>query len=394
MSHVLDSISFGVIVKVRDRLFDLQAQGKKIYRLESGDPNFDMSEKAKTALVRALQDGHTHYTASTGIHPLRKAIVEKLKNENAYDVKSPDNVVVTSGGMHALFLTFSAILNPGDEVIIPDPMWTEIAENIKLAGGVPVRVPIEISASGMKWTAKQILKAVNSKTRAIFVNNPHNPTGMVLGTDDLREIVRVAEENDLIIVSDEAYEHVIFDRPQNISVASLAGTDRVLSLYSTSKSYAMSGLRVGYVATTNQQALQRMAKLLRCSTNGVNSLAQWAAKAAIEAGTASSREMASIYKRRRNRLWSALTSSQYLEPVVPEGSFFMWARIKENHPSYGPGVDEVVTEELINKFGVGSVPGSAFFGPGGDPNGKYYVRFAFSCDTTQLEEAASYLVDY
>lgn len=393
MSHILDGISFGAIVRVRDRLFEMQAQGKKIYRLESGDPNFRLMEEGQKAILKALKDEQTHYTASTGILPLRKAIVAKLKRENNYDVGSPDNVVVTSGGMHALFLTFASILNPGDEVIIPDPMWTEIAENIKLAGGVPIRSPVAFINEVPVWGPHEISPYITAKTRAIFINTPHNPTGLVLNVDQLRAIGLLAVEHDLLVVSDEAYEHVIFDN-RHVSIASILGTDRVISLYSTSKSYAMSGLRVGYVATTNQKALERMPKLLRCSTNGVNSLAQWAAAGCMDAGLATPLEMARIYKGRRNSLFNALSASRYLRPIKPDGSFFMWTRIDSSHPKYGPGVDEIVTEDLIQKFGVGSAPGSAFFGPRGSSDGRYYVRFAFSCDTRQLEEAAALLADY
>ncbi len=381
-SHILDTVSFGSIVVVRDRLLDLQAQGKKVHRLESGDPNFGLPEHVEEAINKALRDGQTHYTASTGILPLRKAIVQKLQRDNDLTGFNPDQVVVTSGGMHALFLTFSAMLDKGDEVLIPDPMWTEIAENIRIGGGVPVRVPIRLN-SERPWTVEDLESRITPRTKAIFVNTPHNPTGVVFSREVLSDILRVCEKHDLRIISDEAYEHVIFDGVPHVSIGSLPGADeRTVTLFSTSKSYAMSGLRVGYIVARDQIFLERVKKLLRCSVNGVNSIAQWGAAAAMNAPINSSLLMAAEYQKRRDLLIEGLRGLPFVT-FKPTGSFFLWAKILPNVGGGETGTsDEAMTDFLIDQGCVGSAPGSAF-----GPEGKGYIRFAFSCATPDVEAA-------
>ncbi|MFN7144400.1 MAG: pyridoxal phosphate-dependent aminotransferase, partial [Myxococcota bacterium] len=381
MSHVLDTISFGAIVTVRDRLLAQQAAGRRIYRLESGDPSFDVPPHVRDAIVKALEKGHTHYTASAGIGPLREAVVTKVRRDNALPIDDAEQVVVTSGGMHALYLTFLAMLDPGDEVILPDPMWTEIAENIRLAGAVPVRCPIDLQ-SPTPWTAAQIERHITKKTKAIFVNTPHNPTGLVLSRAELADIVALAQRHDLRIISDEAYEHVIFDGQEHVSIGSLPGAEeRTTSLYSTSKSYAMSGLRVGYIVSRDNALLTRVKKLLRCTTNGVNSLAQWGAAAALAGPQDASKAMGAVYQERRDMLLAGLAGNGLLHPYVPRGSFFLWARIDPSWSGYrGSRSDEAMTEWLIDETGVGSAPGSAF-GPGGAG----WLRLAFSCEAAEVE---------
>jgi aspartate aminotransferase len=385
MSHILDTVSFGTIVVVRDRLLAQQAAGRRIYRLESGDPSFEPPVHVREAIAQALRDGHTHYTASTGILPLRQAIVAKTRRDNGLLVDDPDQVVVTSGGMHALYLTFRALLDPGDEVILPDPMWTEIAENIRLAGGVPVRVPLDLDGTD-PYSATVLAQYVTPRTKAIFVNSPHNPTGVVLTRAALAEIARLAERHDLWIVSDEAYEHVIFDGATHVSIGSIPGAaDRTISLFSTSKSYAMSGLRVGYLVARDRLFLSRVKKLLRCTVNGVNSLAQWGTVAALNGSQEAPRAMAEVYQERRDRLLAGLAGIDALTPFVPRGSFFLWARIEPSWAGYrGARDDEAMTDLLLEEVGVGSSPGSAF-----GPAGKGHIRFAFSCATPEVEGAAA-----
>lgn len=385
MAHILDTISFGAIVAVRDRLLRQQAAGRKIYRLESGDPSFDVPAHVQEAMIDALRRGHTHYTASTGIQPLREAIVVKAREVNRIAVDDAEQVVVTSGAMHGLYLTFRALLQPGDEVILPDPMWTEIAENIRLAGGVPVRCRLQTDA-GLAYTAAQIEPLITRRTAAIFINSPHNPTGLVLSRATLQEIVDLAARRDLTLISDEAYEHVIFDGAPHVSTASLPGAAaRTITLFSASKSYAMAGLRVGYVLAREPVFLGRMKKLLRCSTNGVNSIAQWGAAAALRGGQDAPRAMGTAYQERRDALLGALADVRALHPITPQGSFFLWCRIDETWPGYrGARDSEAMTNLLIDEAGVGSSPGSAF-----GPAGEGHLRLAFSCDRQQVEEGAA-----
>jgi aspartate/methionine/tyrosine aminotransferase len=383
--HIVDSIPLGGIVTVRDRLLARQAAGHKVYRLESGDPSFSIPDHVRRAIQKALDDGHTHYTPGAGIKPLREAVARKLLETNGIPVQSPDHVLITNGAMHGLYVAFRALCEPGDEVIVPDPTWTETADNVTLAGGNPVRVRLDAS-NGYGYPPEAIAEAITARTRAIVVNSPHNPTGLVMSESDLRAVLAVAERHGLWVLSDEAYEHVLFDGARHRSAHSL-GYDRVLSVFSMSKSYAMSGLRLGYLSCNDDRLLERMTKLLRCTINGVNSATQYGAIAALTGPQEMTLEMAAEYQRRRDVLWEGLRGIQALEPFKPSGAFYLWARIADSFPRYGarPG-GWAMTEYLIDRAGIGSAPGEVF-----GPAGAGHVRFAFSCSTDQVVAAAALL---
>ena len=384
MSHILDLVSLGAIVQVRDRLLDQQAKGRKVLRLESGDPSFDIPAHVREAMEKALRDGLTHYTASTGIPPLREAILRKVTSENGLSVPGADNIVVTNGAMHGLYVLFRAMLDAGDEVILPDPMWTEIAENIRLGGGTPVPVRLH-PENGYQYDPDEIESAITPRTRAIFVNTPHNPTGAVASRGTLERIAAIAANHNLTLVSDEAYEHVIYDGQKHTSLGSLpAAQGRTVSVYSMSKTYAMSGLRLGYLVVTDTLLLERLKKLVRCTINGVNSVTQYGAVAALNGPQDATRAMAAEYQSRRDMLFAALEESPYLEAFKPGGAFYLWAKMKPDWPGYqGKADDWSMTNYLIDRVGVGSAPGSAF-----GPAGAGHIRFAFSCSTEQVREAA------
>ena len=281
MSHIVDQVSFGAIVQVRDRLLEQQARGRKVLRLESGDPSFDIPLHVREAMEKALRDGQTHYTASTGIPVLRKAILQKVTSENKLTVPNDDHVVVTNGAMHGLYILFRALLDAGDEVVLPDPMWTEIAENIRLGGGKPVPVVLK-EERGYQYDPAEIEAAITPRTKAIFINTPHNPIGVVASLETLKAVVQIAEKHNLLLVSDEAYEHVLYDGAAHVSLGSLPGAqNRTISVYSMSKTYAMSGLRLGYLVINDPILLERIKKLVRCTINGVNSVTQYGAAAAL-----------------------------------------------------------------------------------------------------------------
>jgi aspartate aminotransferase len=388
--HIIDQVSSGAIVVIRDRLMELQAQGKPVFRLESGDPNFSVESTVAEAMNDALRRGHTHYTQSAGIPQLRKAVANKLNTENQI-AASPDDVIITSGGMHALYLTFCSMLNPGDEVIIPDPMWTEIAENIKLAGGVPVRVPLNLESTDDVYPVSAISAAVTPKTKAIFINTPHNPTGAVLNYMNLSGVLQVARDRDLMIISDEAYEHLMFDGVPHLSIASFPdASDRVISIFSTSKSYAMSGLRVGYIVSRDRSFRTRVTKLLRCTTNGVNSIAQHGAVAALQSKPTYVKLMREEYQLRCSILLGALKSTKYLSPIIPRGGFFLWVRLTDEWCKDRATPDWDMTNYLIDKFGIGSAPGSAFSSPDNESASRY-IRLSFSGETQMVRQAASLL---
>jgi aspartate aminotransferase len=386
-THYLDSLSLGKIVQIRERILKAQADGKKVFRFESGDPNFSLAAHVTAALKKAADEGKTHYIPNAGIPELRKALVKKLADQNGIKLASAENIFVTNGAMHALFCAFQCLLQAGDEVIVPDPMWTEVVENIKVARGTPVPVALR-EETGFQYLPKEIEARITSRTKAIFLNTPHNPTGAVLPKQTLLEIIRMAKERDLWIVSDEAYEDVIFAPHQHISIASLAPEyqHKIISVFSFSKSHAMSGLRTGYLTASDETLMERLHKIMRCSINGVNSVAQWTALSAIEGDRAHIRHMLGEYHERRDIMVEALTGIDGLKPFVPQGSFFVWATLS---PSIYKRLGVKDADELSNtlaELGMGSSPGDAFGATCADS-----IRFSFSCSTQMVKEGSAVL---
>ncbi|MEN9809700.1 MAG: hypothetical protein RLZZ488_1267 [Pseudomonadota bacterium] len=386
-THYLDSLSLGKIVQIRERILKAQADGKKVFRFESGDPNFSLAAHVTTALKKAADEGKTHYIPNAGIPELRKALVKKLADQNGIKLASAENIFVTNGAMHALFCAFQCLLQAGDEVIVPDPMWTEVVENIKVARGTPVPVSLR-EETGFQYLPKEIEARITSRTKAIFLNTPHNPTGAVLPKQTLLEIIRMAKERNLWIVSDEAYEDVIFAPHQHISIASLAPEyqHKIISVFSFSKSHAMSGLRTGYLTASDETLMERLHKIMRCSINGVNSVAQWTALSAIEGDRAHIHHMLGEYNERRDIMVESLTGIDGLKPFVPQGSFFVWATLS---PSIYKRLGVKDADELSNtlaELGMGSSPGDAFGATCADA-----IRFSFSCSTQMVKEGSAVL---
>lgn len=385
--NILDALSLGKIVQIRERLFKAQAAGRKVYRLESGDPNFSVAPHVLAALQEAAAQGKTHYIPNAGIPELRKALTAKLARKNGIELPSHECVYVTNGAMHALFATFQSMLSEGDEVIVPDPMWTEVVENVKLARGVPVGVPLK-AENGFAYLPRDIEARLTPRTKAIFLNTPHNPTGAVLPRETLLEIGRIAKARGLFLVSDEAYEDVIYAPHEHVSIASLFPeyAEKIVSVFSFSKSYAMSGLRTGYLATTNAMLHERLEKVLRCSINGVNSVAQWTALAAIAGDQAQLAAMRAEYEIRRDILVDALERIPGMKPFRPRGSFFVWAEIDPSLYARVGVKDADGLSSFLAERGIGSAPGDAFGETCADA-----IRFAFSCDTRMVQEGAKEL---
>ncbi|MGD8362376.1 MAG: aminotransferase class I/II-fold pyridoxal phosphate-dependent enzyme [Gemmatimonadota bacterium] len=385
--HPLDQISLGKIVQIRERLFEAQARGARVYRLESGDPSFSPPPHVIEALAEAARAGKTHYIPNNGIPELRAALARKVEEKNGIEGVGASDVFVTNGAMHALNILFAALLQPGDEVIVPDPMWYEAVENIKLAGGRPV--PIALSrADGYQYTPEAIEAALTSATVAIFLNTPHNPTGAVIPGDSLQRIVELARSRGLWIISDEAYEDVVYEPARHVSLASLAPGygERILSVFSFSKTHAMAGLRTGYVVARSPLLKDRLPKLIRCTINGVNSVTQWGALAAVTGDQSHVAAMRKEYRHRRDLLVGALQGIEGVRVFPPQGTFFLWV---EMEPSVFQRLGVEGTDELAWKLadeGIGSVPGDGF-----GTSGVNSLRLAFSCSTEMVEGGAARL---
>ena len=385
--HPLDRVSFGKIVQIRETLLRAQAKGARVIRFESGDPSFSIAPHVLTAIADAAAAGKTHYVPNDGIPELRRALADKLKTKNGIADILPRDVFLTNGAMHALYVAFGSLLSPGDEVILPDPMWTEVAENIRLAGGVTVGVPLK-AGNDFEYDTAEIEAAITPRTVAIFLNTPQNPTGAVLSEQTLREIADIAKRHDLWLVSDEAYEDVIYAPHKHFSIGSLVPeyAEKVISIFSFSKSYAMSGLRTGYIVARSPILHDRIPKLLRCTINGVNSLAQWAALAAVVGDQSQLAQMVSEYVERRDALVSALSTIEGVSPFAPRGAFYVWAELDPAIYERLGVTDAADLSDKLAAIGIGSAPGVAFGTTCDDA-----IRFAYSCATPMVKEGAEAL---
>ena len=373
----LDQISLGKIVVIREKLLKAQREGKKIYRFESGDPSFDVHPSIKDAMEKALKENKTHYIPNNGIPELREALAAKLQNENKLNITSKD-VSVTNGAMHALYVIYQCIIDQADEVIVPDPMWTEAVENARLAGAKTIGVELKAEHNYV-YRACDIEAKITPKTKVIFLNSPQNPTGAIIPKEELKKIADLAVKNNFWLVSDEAYEHVLFDGGEHTSIGSLIPDyDKVISVYSYSKSYAMSGLRLGYFACRNELFNDRASKLLRCTVNGINSVTQWGAIAALKTPLSWRQEMNAEYLKRRDLFLEALAGQDILSPYVPHGAFYLWCKVKS-------GINVSELSEAMAQAGLGNAPGDCF---GEAASTHQSLRLAFSCSSDMILEGS------
>ena len=372
----LPEVVFSGIVAVRDRLLQLPNP----LRLESGDPNFETPEHIKEAAARAIRDNQTHYAPSTGIKPLRDAIVRKVSRKNGMtNIDHPDQVLVTNGGMHGLYCAFRTILNPGDEVLIPQPNWTSTAWIIRIAGGVPVTVRLHRKHE-YRWDIAELKSKITDRTKAVLINSPQNPTGAVMSRQDLTDLLEVAQEHDLFILADEAYEDIIFEGEQHCIAALVLDyprsvQDKIISCFTFSKSYAMTGWRLGYLTCTNAEFNENAKKMILYTINGVSTPTQYAGVAALEGPQDAVGRMVSEYKHRRDLLFDAVNGTEYMHcDMKPKGAVYLYARITDKWQ----GSEWDLVNHLIERYSLGSVPGEEF------ADDEKSIRFAYACSTEMI----------
>jgi aspartate aminotransferase len=383
MKNELPEILFSGIVAIRDKLL----QHSDPIRMESGDPDFDTPEHIKDAMYKALKDNKTHYAPSTGLKELREAIVNKLNTKNSItNITNPNSILVTNGGMHGLFVAWNTILNPGDEVIVPTPNWTASTWNIILAGGKPQAVKLH-SELEYRWNIEEVKEKISAKTKAILINTPHNPSGGMLNKSDLIELLKLVEKHNFYLISDEAYEDVVFDG-EHVSIAALvvdfpkSVQDNIISCFTFSKSYAMTGWRLGYLATTNELLINNMKKLILYTINGVSTPTQYAGLAALKGPQDFVKEMCDTYHRRRDLFFEGVNKTKILHcESKPHGSFYLYPKITDEWD----GTPEALSDYLIEKYGIGSIPGKVFF------DSDKVLRFTFACSDKMIKRANAYL---
>nr|VFJ95378.1 MAG: aspartate aminotransferase [Candidatus Kentron sp. H]VFJ96100.1 MAG: aspartate aminotransferase [Candidatus Kentron sp. H]VFK02156.1 MAG: aspartate aminotransferase [Candidatus Kentron sp. H] len=347
------------------RATELKAAGHDIISLSAGEPDFDTPVHVKAAAKQALDDGFTRYTPVDGIPSLKEAIVAKFARDN--DLKYvPSQVLVSCGGKQALFNLAQALLNPGDEVIVPSPYWVSYPDIVILAGGVPVFVETGVEA-GFKLTPAMIEDAITPKTRLIILNSPSNPSGVCYRRDELAALGAVLSKHpQVFIATDDIYEHIMWGKASfsNILMACPDLYDRTVILHGVSKSYAMTGWRIGYAAGP-EKIIQAMKKIQSQSTSNPTSFAQIGAQAALTGDQGFIREMVQIFKGRHNFVVADLNSLRGVMCLPAQGAFYVFPDMRRVIDTL-EGIDDDIafTEYLIEKAGVVLVPGSAFGAPG------------------------------
>jgi aspartate aminotransferase len=384
MASYLDAVPFSGIIRIRDMMYSVRDP----FRLDQGDVSFDAPETVKSAMRRAIDDNHTHYLQTTGLPRLLELITEKLRRVNGIPVGGPDEVMATTGGIHALYIICQALLEPGDEVIVPDPEWPPTVGNILGARGIPVPCPLH-ERLGWRFDLAELESKITPRTRAIYVNSPNNPTGGVLTRSDLEQLAALVTERQLWLISDEAYEDVVFDGTEHVSPASLPGMyERTISFYTFSKSYAMTGLRLGYYVARDPVLREHMKKVLFYTASNISSIVQHGGVGALEGSQASIEAFRQELQARRDLFYAGVGehAAGTLSGEPPKGAFYAFLRID---PGWGPNgqvrpdsISWAMAEYLISKGRIGCVPGVDF-----GRNGEGYIRFCFARDRRELTGA-------
>jgi len=365
-----DEVGFSDIVRLRNRVMELRNKGATVYQFEGGEPFMPTPDVVKDAMKRALDDNQTRYAPSSGIPELREAIADKLRNRNGIPAESKD-VIVVNGGMQALFGAFQSIVNPGDEVLLFSPYWTPIKDLVAHCQGRSILVPTdEARELGFQQT---LARYATDRTRAIYYNTPQNPSGVVFTPEEAKAVAAFVKERDLVVVADEAYEDLVYDS-QHFSIASLEGMfERTITCFTFSKSYSMTGWRLGYAVAT-EPWMTGLKKATLYSSNGVSTPTQWAGVAAMSIDTAVLTEIKNQYRKRRDLLLAGLNEIG-LHCASPAGAFYAFPDVSRINKD-----SREAAEALLNRAQVSTVPGIVF-----GAQGEGHLRFSFSTSIETIE---------
>ncbi len=365
-------------VSVMDKARKLKAEGHPVVDLSGGDPDFDTAPHVTEAAVAALKEGFTHYTPSRGIPELLQAIAEKTKRENHAQYDPKKEIIVAPGAKIALFMAAQTLLNPGDEVLLFDPCWVSYAPCVEMAGARPVFIPMHPRTS-LEELKSELKRAISRRTRLIILNTPNNPSGQVWTIDQLQMIADLAKENQLLVLSDEIYEKLVFDGRGHISIASLPEmTQRTLIMNGLSKSHAMTGWRLGWI-TGPQAIISQMLKIHQHSSTCAPSFVQAAAVAALQGPQEYTHMMVDRYKARRDALTALLNAIPGIHCDPPQGTFYAFPDVT------GTGLTGMeFTDRLLENELVAVTPGIAF-----GPSSGGHVRLSFANSDELIAEAAS-----
>lgn len=376
----MDNIPSSGTIRMLEIAKELEQKGQKIIHFEVGEPDFDTPQHIKDAAIKALNEGFTKYTSSKGTPELREAIAWDIKRRTGADIKS-NQVLVTPGAKHAILCAALAVINPGDEVLIPVPVWPSYKDIVNMVEGVPKEVLFEedysINEEGIK-------EAVTPKTRAIFINSPNNPTGGALTKQEMKTIADIAADKKLIVFSDEIYDALTYDGYKNTSMLSFPELqDQTVYIHGFSKTYSMTGWRLGYVVA-HPKIVDEMSKIQQNSTTCATSFVQKAAVEALRGSQECVEEMRKEYDKRRKAIVRALNQIDGVTCKTPKGAFYAFPNIKEysNNSSH-------FAEKLLETKGVSLTPGSVF-----GSNGEGHLRISYATSMEDVLEGVKRLEEF
>lgn len=375
LSKRIQSLSPSLTIAISTLARDLQTQGKDVLSFSAGEPDFDTPQRIKDEAIKALEDGFTQYTAIPGIKEVRDAIREKLERDNGLEYTA-DQIIVSNGAKHSLFNLFQALIDEGDEVIIPAPYWVTYPEQVEYSNGVPVIIETN-DMNNFKITAEQLQEAITPRTKVLVLTTPSNPTGAIYSRKELESLAKVLKGTDIFVASDEMYEKLIFGSNKFVSVASISDDmfQRTITINGLSKSVAMTGWRFGYLATPNSELISVMNKLQSQSTSNINSITQKAAIPALNGEVDGDIEtMRQAFEARANEAYELFNNIDGLSVIKPQGAFYLFVNIKDISNN-----SVEFCKNLLSETGVAVVPGIGFGSEG-------YFRFSYATDMSTIRE--------
>ncbi len=390
LSKKYKSISPSSTLMIDSKYKAMKKAGEDVVGFGAGEPDFDTPCHIKEAAIKAINDGVTKYTPASGTVELKKAICKKFKEENNLEY-GIENIVVSNGAKHSLMNALGAILNPGDEVLFSAPYWVSYKEMVLLSDGVPVVIQTK-EEDNFKFTAKELSEAITEKTKALIINTPSNPTGMVYTEDELKEIAKVCKKHNLFVISDEIYEHLIYDmeRPMSIAAIDEDMKNRTIIINGVSKTYAMTGWRIGFTAA-NKEITKIMSNVQSHYTSNPNSIAQVASIAALEGSKDSVYEMKKAFNERRLYMVERMNKIKGVSCLKPEGAFYVMMNISALKGKKIDGrqinTSDDFAELFLEKFLVAVVPCSGF---GNDD----FVRWSYATSMENIKKGLDRLEEF
>ena len=377
LSQRIQSLSPSMTIAISSLAQELKASGRDILSFSAGEPDFDTPNVIKESAIKAINDGYTKYTAVAGIPELKQAVVEKLKRDNGLEY-APADIIVSNGAKQSLFNLFQALLDEGDEVIIPAPYWVTYPEIVTYSKGKPIIIDTQ-DEDGFKITPEQLKNAITAKTKMLILTSPSNPTGSLYSKEELEALAEVLKETSIWVASDEMYEKLVYDTTFT-ATASISEDmyQRTITINGLSKSVAMTGWRFGYLATPNKELIAAMNKLQSQSTSNICSITQHAAITGLDGSADKEIEMMrQAFQKRRDIAVELFNESPKLSVLKPNGAFYLFVNIKQ------VSNDSIeFCKALLEETGVAVVPGIGFGSEG-------YFRFSFATDEETIKEGIS-----